>query len=665
MSHSDSDDEGEEVEFDVDDYADVEAELDERLMEGLADVDEASDDGDDDSATDDSDDVTDDDDDDDDEPSAQTTLVDIDTTQTSDTFPPLSERSMDAARPSSSRTPSQSNSKSPSPMPQFRFQAMSPEQIRRRSLRLSLDPSLPPIRSFTVEAICALPHPVPTHALASSACMTHMITGSDDGYIRNYDIFSAVNGKALLTAPQRHHAGVVEGILKAGQLRFWWENPNIPLGQPPEDDLPPSPVYALAMHADALWALSGSDSGRINLFTVRQDPGRLWHSMAGHRGPVSALALDHDEKSFFSAGWDGEARQWDLNTGQPVRNFTAHQSQLAGIAVRPLSAVYHDDGTPVVISNEPEPPPMPPQPSQMKSEPTLNDMGAQSVPMEVDSSAASQGQPMAVDPVPQDSDAKSDASFDPLFDDEPEPEEKPIKPQFPGVNPPFSANAGSQLSMPNAPSRPQPKQSTRAAVAPRGAPPLLDPLGYQTFSPDMLMTVYIDGQLVLWDKRAHTPGIGVGRLFMSEKTPPWCLSACWSADGSQVYAGRRNGTIEIWDVRQFGNSRHTPRLLKTLRNPLSSGVVSSVVAFPDNRHLACASNDNLRLWNVADAGEPDVFGKQKSGVQFKIIPGHHGGYISQMLVDPGARFLISASSNRGWHGDSTRTVFVHDIKPIR
>jgi transcriptional activator SPT8 len=29
--------------------------------------------------------------------------------------------------------------------------------------------------------------------------------------------------------------------------------------------------------------------------------------MDGHRGPVSALALDADEKGFFSAGWDGEA----------------------------------------------------------------------------------------------------------------------------------------------------------------------------------------------------------------------------------------------------------------------------------------------------------------------------------------------------------------------
>jgi transcriptional activator SPT8 len=50
-----------------------------------------------------------------------------------------------------------------------------------------------------------------------------------------------------------------------------------------------------------------SQRGIINLFTVRHEPGRLIHVLNGQRGPVSALALDYDEKSFFSAGWDGEA----------------------------------------------------------------------------------------------------------------------------------------------------------------------------------------------------------------------------------------------------------------------------------------------------------------------------------------------------------------------
>ena len=34
------------------------------------------------------------------------------------------------------------------------------------------------------------------------------------------------------------------------------------------------------------------------------------------------------------------------------------------------------------------------------------------------------------------------------------------------------------------------------------------------------------------------------------------------------------------------------------------------------------------------------------------------------VVDRGGRFLVSASGNRGWHGDATRTVFVHDIKAV-
>ncbi|OBZ75988.1 hypothetical protein A0H81_04330 [Grifola frondosa] len=64
------------------------------------------------------------------------------------------------------------------------------------------------------------------------------------------------------------------------------------------------------------------------------------------------------------------------------------------------------------------------------------------------------------------------------------------------------------------------------------------------------------------------------------------FQACWSAD-VHIYVGRRNGTVEIYDVRQSGRgAMGTPKILKTLRNPISSGVVSCVVAFPDGRHLA-------------------------------------------------------------------------------
>lgn len=558
-----------------------------------------------------------------------------------------------------------------------RKRSPSPAARRRQTLRYQIGPNIPFPRSFTVEAICALPHTGPVHSLASSMCMSHLLTGSEDGYIRDYDIFTALNGKTFLSAPQRHHAGVVEGLMKAGQLHFWWENPAAPSSKKSngallDDDSGLSPVYSLAMHSDALWALGGSDTGHINLCTVRHEPGRLCHVMNGHKGPVSGLAIDYDEKSFFSAGWDGDAIQWDLNTGQGVRNFTAHGAQLAAIALRPQSHGYSNYSTPVFMrsetfSNDQS------QTIAGSTQETIHGTNITSTEAVVnDSSANASSKPNAGDadnlPPATDSDSKSDVSFDPLFDGEygddgngmdTEPQTKPDPAAFESkIAMPGFQNATQPVS-----ALPPPPRPTTIVAPPKSAPPLLDPINYATFSPDLLLTASIDGQVILWDRRTNTPGKGVGRLWLSEKTPPWCLSACWSADGSQIYAGRRNGTVDVWDVRLLGRSglANTPRLLKTLRNPASSGVVSCVVAFPDGRHIACASFDNLRLWNVAEAGELDS-GRSKSGVQFKIIPGHHGGYVSQMLVDPGCRFLVSASSNRGWHGDSTKTVFVHDIK---
>lgn len=73
--------------------------------------------------------------------------------------------------------------------------------------------------------------------------------------------------------------------------------------------------------------------------------------------------------------------------------------------------------------------------------------------------------------------------------------------------------------------------------------------------------------------------------------------------------------------------------------------------------------------------------KSKSRPPFKIIAGHHGGTISSMstsltqqdimmercwltsaVVDPTNRFLITASGDRGWQGEATKVVLIHDIK---
>ena len=218
------------------------------------------------SGTEDSDDGSDEEEDEESEPSGDATMdVDPSPPSTNKVAPPVPhQKDTQLDSKLSLITDSSSNilSIKVSPIPVVpRKRSLSPTQLRKNALTSTSST----LNSYTVEAICALPHPVPTHALASSFCMTHLLTGSDDGYIRDYDIFSAVNGKNFLSAPQRAHSGVVEGTMKSGQLRFWWENPVQPgvstLDTLPsrEEDAALSPVYSLAMHSDALWTLAGTD----------------------------------------------------------------------------------------------------------------------------------------------------------------------------------------------------------------------------------------------------------------------------------------------------------------------------------------------------------------------------------------------------------------------
>lgn len=122
----------------------------------------------------------------------------------------------------------------------------------------------------------------------------------------------------------------------------------------------------------------------------------------------------------------------------------------------------------------------------------------------------------------QDDDEKSE--YDPLFDEEPD-GDGDSRMQLNNQNKnPMKPNG----LAPVAPSNPIPLEQRTptgmgVAAAPN-APPVLDPVTYANFSPDILMTAAIDGQVMLWDRRVHSPGYGVGRLPMGEKTRPWCVS---------------------------------------------------------------------------------------------------------------------------------------------
>lgn len=58
------------------------------------------------------------------------------------------------------------------------------------------------------------------------------------------------------------------------------------------------------VHSEALWALQGTESGGINLVTVRHDEGKCHHVLRKHSAPVSVLRIAPGETAAISGSWD-------------------------------------------------------------------------------------------------------------------------------------------------------------------------------------------------------------------------------------------------------------------------------------------------------------------------------------------------------------------------
>ncbi|OLL25619.1 Transcription factor spt8 [Neolecta irregularis DAH-3] len=237
----------------------------------------------------------------------------------------------------------------------------SPEiDMRRKSASLPSEIQLQDIQegagtcsSYDIVPYLAAPHSTSVNAIAVTSFIKWIFTGGQDGYIRRFDFYSSMLGRSLLTVAQRHPyvdsvtkvliRNVSETYLKAGVLLSYWENE-----EPPEESSTPapsyqvssprlSPVYCLAVHSQAVWILSGLESGGINLQSVRHEEGKIVATLRGHGGPVSVLSLASDEKSVLSGGWDRVVNEWDLDIGQTIRSYNGHIGQISSIHRRPVT----------------------------------------------------------------------------------------------------------------------------------------------------------------------------------------------------------------------------------------------------------------------------------------------------------------------------------------
>ncbi|OMP83962.1 Transcription factor spt8 [Diplodia seriata] len=543
--------------------------------------------------------------------------------------------------------------------------------------------------SYDIVPTIAAPHSTSINTITATPDMRWVFSGGADGYIRKFNWVDTANAKLMLTVAQRHP--FVDSVTKAGVLLSYWENEETSDRTPPstnDDSISLSPVYSLAVHHQALWLLSGTESGAINLQTVRHQEGHRITSLRKHTSAVSVLSLAQDEKSVLSGSWDKTINDWDLNVGQVRRRFETSGGQISAIEQRPLSTLpVPEEAGPPLYSNGTFS-------SNNDAKPLTNGVLTNGVP------AAGQDEDA---PGAEDDSLFGDNDNDSLFggngdtaanpsgaafgDDEDDEfsraianeirhaEEQdaqgdvdmtdvggPVQPldmlQDNENGVPAAAPAEQNATVPSV-------TATQPDVSMNGLPHAEEGADAgasvsNTFSSQddsipssdtTFLDASIDGTLRVWDRRQPNP---IARIVPPRGTPPWCMNACWSPDGNYIYAGRRNGTVDEYSLQK--GLREPSR---TFRFPSVSGAVSAVRAMPNGKHLVCASYDILRLYDLKEQE-----GTKHAAVPYTIVPGHRTGVISQLYLDPTCTFMISTGGNRGWEGSSTEVLLGYEVHSL-
>lgn len=320
--------------------------------------------------------------------------------------------------------------------------------------------------------------------------------------------------------------------------------------------------------------------------SVRHDEGKVIHTLRKHTSAVSVLTLANDEKSVLSGSWDRNVYDWDLNTGQTKRDYTANAGQVSSIQFRPtMEGVPWEDVKPNALVNGV---------SRGASRPATNGLNGVD-PGVPDDEVDAPGSP-----------AESTRSFGSLFGDDDDmgiggdqddPMNQAIKDgldrspaqQQPngdssndsdvamgdGVAMHVPLTNGAELQANNSVTTVNGGTNGAHTASTSFASSGLQPSG--STDQNLFLVSSMDGTLRIWDRRAPLPA---ATSTPAKGVPPWCMQACWSTDGNWLYAGRRNGTVEEFSVYK-GIQEST----RTLKFPGESGAVSSLWAMPNGRHL--------------------------------------------------------------------------------
>lgn len=461
---------------------------------------------------------------------------------------------------------------------------------------------------YDIVPTIAAPQATSINAICATADTRWVFTGGADGYIRKFNWVDSVNSKLMLTVAQRHP--FVDSVVKAGVLMTYWENWDVRSRpgafQSAQTSQVLSPVYSLACQHQSLWLLAGTASGSIRLQSVRHDEGKEIHLLQKHTSAVSVLTLASDERSLLSGSWDKTVLDWDLETGRVRTAYAASASQISAIESRPMSSLsvppesgepIHTNGT--FTSNNQAPsltngvdsraPSQPPETNPPVATPDslfggdegdddlFGDSAGGVMTNGADLPDAFGDEPDAMDRAITDaapSDDVGDQAIENSFDEQ----SLPVAVNAPVINA-SASNPELTEGVPNTAEQPLANGLPHAEDMESDEKSAGEPTeesGKTPTSDSTFLATSIDGAIRVWDRRQPDP---VARI-LPRNTPPWCLSACWSPDGNYIFAGRRNNTVEEYDLRK--GLKGPERIFKF---PNGSGAVTSVRAMPNGRHL--------------------------------------------------------------------------------
>lgn len=494
---------------------------------------------------------------------------------------------------------------------------------------------IPPVRpeavaaqSYDIVPTMAAPQSTSINAVAGTPDMRWVFTGGADGYVRMFNWVETANGKVPLTVAQKHP--FVDSVMKAGSLLTYWENEETTLRTPPsqtDEGKWLSPVYSLAVQHQAVWLLSGLESGGINLQTCRHQAGTRITTLREHTSAVSVLALSQDETSLLSGSWDKNIHDWDLNTGKVKRSFRGSAGQISTIEVRPMSdvpvpEVAEDLSEPLFgtfTSNNANRPnangAVPNGDSRGGDEDALGSpaeslfgegdhgslFGEDTAPVGGGNAfgddedeltrALADGLQEPDAPGEQDTEMTGMAEGGPVQPPAPAessamdgandlPNGQPLPDQHPEASHPQADQSSSSdavmngISHPDGPLTAPPTNDSSS----NGKPPSASDLPPQSES--TFLDTSFDGTLRIWDRRMPSP---VATIAPFGSTPPWATGSCWSPDGNSFYVGRRNCTVDEYSIHKLGSSRGKPE--RVFRFQQGSGPVYAVRSMPNGRHL--------------------------------------------------------------------------------